>query len=108
MGERYPDLPAPAGEKAVARNRLFEAVARLGQALAARAPLVVFIDDAQWADAASLDVLHYLARRFAESQTPALLLLTLRVGERGMRPALAEWRSGLERAVPVTRLQPGP
>src|SRR5712692_556371 len=106
--DRYPDLPAPVGEKSVARNRLFEAVAHLGQALAARALLVLFIDDVQWADAASLDVLHYLARRFAESETPALLLLTLRVGERGMRPALAEWRAGLERAVPLTRLQLGP
>src|SRR5436189_4747432 len=39
--DRYPDLPAPTGDKSVARNRLFEAVARLGQALAARAPLVL-------------------------------------------------------------------
>jgi 2-dehydropantoate 2-reductase len=61
----------------------------------------------QWADAASLDVLHYLARRFAESQTPALLLLTLRMEERDMRPALVEWRTGMERAVPLTRLPLG-
>ncbi len=108
LGDRYPDLPDPSGDKSVARNRLFEAVAHLGQALAARAPLVVFIDDVQWADAASLDVLHYLARRFAESQTPALLLLALRVGERETRPALTEWRTGLERAVPQTRLRLGP
>jgi predicted ATPase len=106
--DRYPDLPDPAGDKSVARNRLFEAVARLGQALAARAPLVLFIDDVQWADAASLDVLHYLARRFAESKTPALLLLTLRVGESAMPPELARWRTDIERAVPLTHLQPCP
>jgi predicted ATPase len=106
--DRYPDLPAPVGDKSVARNRLFEAVVRLGQALAARTPLVLFIDDVQWADAASLDVLHYLARRFAESQTPALLLLTLRMGEKDMPSGLAEWRTGMERAVPLTHLQLGP
>jgi DNA-binding SARP family transcriptional activator len=103
--DRYPDLPAPAGEKSVARNRLFEAVARLGQALAARAPLVLFIDDVQWADAASLDVLHYLARRFAKSETPALLLLTLRMEERA---TLAGWRTDMERAAPLTHLPLGP
>jgi DNA-binding SARP family transcriptional activator len=106
--DRYPDLPDPVGEKSVARTRLFEAVARLGQALAARAPLVWVIDDVQWADAASLDVFHYLARRLAESETPALLLLTLRMGEGGLRPALVEWRTGLEHALPLTRLPLGP
>src|SRR3989440_3561782 len=108
LGDRYPDLPDPVGDKSVARNRLFEAVARLGQALAARTPLVLFIDDVQWADAASLDGLHYLPRRLTESQTPALLLLALRMGEREMPSGLAEWRTGMERAVPLTHLQLGP
>ena len=108
LGDRYPDLPAPSGEKSGARTRLFEAVARLGQALAARTPLLLFIDDVQWADAASLDVLHYLARRFAESETSALLLLALRIGEREMPPRLAEWRTALERALPLTHLRLGP
>jgi DNA-binding SARP family transcriptional activator len=108
LGDRYPDLPTSVRDKSAARNRLFEAVARLGQALGARRPLILFIDDVQWADAASLDVLHYLVRRFAESQTPAFLLLTLRMEERNMLPGLAEWRTSMERAIPLTRLHLGP
>ncbi|HET8846672.1 MAG TPA: AAA family ATPase, partial [Ktedonobacteraceae bacterium] len=108
VGDRYPDLLAGTAQYSVARHRLFEAVVRLGQALAERAPLVFFIDDVQWADVGSLDLLHYLARRFAESQIPAFLLLTLRLEEREMRPALAEWRTGMERAVPLIRLPLGP
>jgi len=104
VGDRYPDLRVGAAGISMARHRLFEAVARLGQSLAKRAPLVMFIDDVQWADTGSLDLLHYLARRFAESQTPALLLLALRLEEREVRPVLAEWRTGMERAVPLTRL----
>src|SRR5256884_3929548 len=45
--ERVPDLPSPLSlSEAEARTRLFEAIARLGHALARRAPLVLFIDDA--------------------------------------------------------------
>src|SRR5258706_3964888 len=56
LRERVPDLPPPLSiGEAEARNRLFEAAARLGHALAERAPVVLFIDDAQLSDAASLD-----------------------------------------------------
>ena len=37
-----------------------------------------------------------------------LLLLTLRMGERAMPPGLTEWRTDLERPVPLTHLQLGP
>src|SRR2546429_3094477 len=42
--DRYPDLPDPAGDKSVARNRLFEAVVRLGPAPAGRGPLGFFFE----------------------------------------------------------------
>jgi DNA-binding SARP family transcriptional activator len=104
LGDRYPDLPAPQTNKFVARNRLFEAVARLFQALAKRTPLILFIDDVQWADTGSLEVFHYLVRSWSESATPALLLLTLPMGTRGLRPELDEWRASMERTVSLTRL----
>jgi predicted ATPase/DNA-binding SARP family transcriptional activator len=78
LRDRYPDLPAPTQEEAAARQHLFEAITRLILALAERAPLVIFIDDWHWADAASLDVLHYAAVRLKEEQAPALVLLTIR------------------------------
>ncbi|MBN9391169.1 MAG: AAA family ATPase [Chloroflexi bacterium] len=98
LHERYPDLPPPANlGEAEARGILFEAVARLLQALAARKPLLLLIDDLQWADSATLDLLHYLSRRLTEQKAPALLLLTTRSEALATDPALAEWLGGLER-----------
>jgi DNA-binding SARP family transcriptional activator/predicted ATPase len=77
LRDRYPDLPEPTQEEGTARQHLFEAITRLGQALAERAPLVLFIDDWHWADAASLDVLHYATLRWSEERAPILVLLTL-------------------------------
>ncbi|HEV2582711.1 MAG TPA: AAA family ATPase, partial [Ktedonobacteraceae bacterium] len=108
LRERYPDLSGPVADASVARNHLFEAVARLLDALAARAPLLLFLDDLHWADTATLDLLHYLARSFTERATPALLLLSLRTEALQTTPPLAEWRANLGRIVSLTRLQLGP
>ncbi len=108
LHERYPDLTRVVVDASVARNHLFEAVTRLLAALAARAPLLLFLDDVHWADIATLDLLHYLARRFTERATPIMLLLCLRTEARQTNLGLAEWRANLGRIVPLTRLQPGP
>src|SRR5205814_10415295 len=108
LRERYPDLPRT-GDDAPARARLFEAITRLGAALAARAPLVLFLDDLQWADAASLDVLHYALRRWVADGARVLALLTLRT--EALHPPspvqaapLAAWLAALERDMLLTRL----
>ena len=108
LRERYPDLSSLVADASVARNHLFEAVARLLDALAARTPLVLFLDDLHWADTATLDLLHYLARRFTERATPVLLLLSLRTEALQTTTRLAEWRANLGRIVSLTRLQLGP
>ncbi len=46
-----------------ARLRLYEAVSEFMLAIAANAPLVLLLDDLQWADSATLDLLVYVARR---------------------------------------------
>jgi len=101
LRDRYPDLPLPPLGEAEARISLFEAVAQLTQALAARVPLVLFLDDFQWVDASSLDLLRYLSRSWVESAAPVLLLLSIRSGiplqNEGSQSqsALLEWLTGL-------------
>ncbi len=108
LRERYPDLSNLVADASVARNHLFEAVARLLDALAARTLLVLFLDDLHWADTGTLDLLHYLARSFTERATPVLLLLSLRTEALQTTTRLAEWRANLGRIVSLTRLQLGP
>jgi DNA-binding CsgD family transcriptional regulator len=58
-----------------ARYALYWLVANLAEA----APLVLLVDDAQWADVASLDWLAYLARRLED--LPVLLAVGVRAGD---------------------------
>jgi predicted ATPase len=97
--DRYPDLSEPTQAEATARQHLFEAITRLGQALAQRAPLVLFLDDWHWADAASLDLLHYAALRWSEEGTPILVLLTLRQETLMESPDLQHWLTRLKHVV---------
>jgi DNA-binding SARP family transcriptional activator len=78
-----------------ARRRFFEAVTDLLLAAVAGRPQgVLLVDDAQWADSASLDLLAFLARRLRGR--PGLLLLTWRDEEvpagHALRALLAEAR----------------
>lgn len=106
--DRYPDLPSPVAEEQAAPTRLFEAVTRMGAALAARRPLVLLLDDVQWADAASLDLLLYGFRRWSEEGATLLLLLTLRseslarVGEAAQ--TLRRWLHDVEQREGSARL----
>ncbi len=49
------------------RLRLFEAVKQLCLLLSQETPLVLFLDDLNWADPASLELLHYVARGAPET-----------------------------------------
>lgn len=107
LRDRYPDLPEPTQEETIARQHLFEAIARLGQALAERQPLVLFIDDWHWADTASLDVLHYATQRWTEEKAPILILLTLRQEALTESPDLQSWLNRLKRTVSAVQLNLG-
>ena len=63
LAERMPELPAPRpADGETERFRLFEAVASLFEAASSAAPLLVVLDDLQWADRSALLLLKYLAR----------------------------------------------
>lgn len=109
LRERYPDLAVPAGlGEAEARSQLFEAIARLFQALADRRPLVLLLDDLQWADSATLDLFQYLSRRLVEQSSPVLLIFNLRSEALATDPHLADWLTGLDREAKVDRLTLSP
>ncbi|MCB9076359.1 MAG: AAA family ATPase [Anaerolineaceae bacterium] len=104
LRDRYPDLAEPQPDEATAQTRLFEAITRLGQALARRAPLLIFLDDAQWADIASLDALQFALSRWNETRTPMMLLLSARSGALTSPSDLRNWLTRLKSGVAITRL----
>lgn len=62
----------------VSQTQLFESFVQGTLAMAKRAPLVLFVDDMQWTDSATLDLLHYAIRRWQSSAARVLLLVSLR------------------------------
>ncbi|MCJ7557420.1 MAG: hypothetical protein MUP90_11000 [Gammaproteobacteria bacterium] len=83
LRQRYPSLsPPPLGEprpeENASRAKFYEPLVQYTLALAAQAPLVLFMDDLQWTDSATLDLLQYAIRRWRDSATRVLLLVSLR------------------------------
>jgi DNA-binding SARP family transcriptional activator/tetratricopeptide (TPR) repeat protein len=77
--DRYPDLTPTQLDEAAAQTRLYEAITQLTLSLSNdRGPIILFLDDLQWADTASLNVLQYASRRWQESDTSILVLVTVR------------------------------
>lgn len=75
-----PELGAsPAVSSGDDRLRLFEAVTRLVEGLAASSPLVIALEDAHWADDVSMALLSYVRRRLDGARV--LILVTARADE---------------------------
>ena len=76
--ERADPLEHPRPETEISQAQPFEPLVQLTLTLAKRAPLVLFIDDLQWADSATLDLLQYAIRRWQSNTARVLLLTSLR------------------------------
>jgi len=104
LAEWLPDLPPRAAlEPEQERMRLWEALTRLVLALGRIAPHVLILDDLQWADEATLEVLPYLARRLAEGRV--LLILSYRDEEARARGAVWDALRALDRVEYGERLR---
>lgn len=90
---RLVDVPAPA--LPVDRYRVFEAVAALLRDAARRAPLLVVLDDLQWAEAPALLLLRHLVRHLDDA--PALLVATCREEEFAAPTPVADLVDSLQR-----------
>src|SRR2546429_443482 len=97
LGERSPELPVSSTDEALGHTRLFEATARLLHLWAGRRPLVLLLDDMQWADIATLDLVLYLARSLSDQGAPVLLLINLQTGAESFTAAQSTWLMALKR-----------
>jgi DNA-binding SARP family transcriptional activator/tetratricopeptide (TPR) repeat protein len=105
--------PEPVGPE-FERLNLYNAVAHFFQALAAEQPLIIILDDLQWADPATMQLLHFLLLQYGGSgasncQPMPLYLLLYRADEvyeshplRGLMVTLA--RAGISADVRLQRL----
>lgn len=108
VGERVPDLPRLSNDFPEARQaRLSRAVDQLLEASRGGRPAVLMVDDIQWADDASAQVLHYLAHHAA--QRPVLVIYAYRDENIDSDERLAQLIGSLRRdtdarRVPLARL----
>jgi DNA-binding SARP family transcriptional activator/predicted ATPase len=102
---RRPDLPAPGPlTEAWQRRRVFEAVARA--ILAVEQPLLLVVDDLQWTDGETLELLHFLLR--FDPGARLLVLGTARTGEVEAGHPLATLLQALRHDDRVAEIELGP
>jgi class 3 adenylate cyclase len=106
LGERIPDLPASkATDPDSARYLLFSAVVGLLTEVAQDEPVVLVLDDLQWADSGSLALLRHLTA--ADHVIRVLVLATYRDSELPQSLGLRETLGVLRRHEGVTHLELG-
>jgi DNA-binding SARP family transcriptional activator len=107
LGHVFPEAdPASAPAGGFDFLRLFEAVTELLQAAAGDQPLLLVLEDLQWADEMSLRLLAFICRQLRDDAV--LVLVTLRDGEPGATPVLRHTVDELQRNGRLAPLRIGP
>jgi predicted ATPase len=68
MDEDGTDVPIKETMSPQDRTRLFDSIARKAISVSKKNPLIIFLDDLQWMDPSSLDLLQYMARVSADER----------------------------------------
>jgi DNA-binding SARP family transcriptional activator/tRNA A-37 threonylcarbamoyl transferase component Bud32 len=93
---RYPDIPTnPSLDPEAEQQRVYESVITFCTALSERAPLLLVLEDAQWAESDTLSLFRRLARRARRHRM--MLVTTYRETETGSRQPLQQVRLDLNR-----------
>jgi len=96
------ETPVPAGQERAAQFERFEAVAGLLDDVATTRQIVVLLDDLQWADHTSLELLSFLAGRLRRG---VLVVGTMRQLEVGRNDAVTDALAAIARRSGSRRLQ---
>jgi tetratricopeptide (TPR) repeat protein len=97
-----PELGSHDDVSAEGRGRLYEVVTSLVERIAGEGPLLVIIEDLQWADGPTRDLLRFMIRSLIAA--PVLLLLTCRDDELGRGHPVRALLADLERIRRVGRV----
>ena len=122
LRQRYPNLSPPPvvdsqPKEETSRAQFYESLVKYTLALAERAPLVLFLDDLQWTDSATLDLLQYAIRRWRDSTARVLLLVSLRLDalhpmtqpqQSGGTTGLHQWLARVTREITPVHIELGP
>jgi DNA-binding CsgD family transcriptional regulator/tetratricopeptide (TPR) repeat protein len=98
--------PPPLSDPALERTRLFHAMVRLLDRLAKVRPVLLVLEDLQWADEASLDLVGYLTREL--SSLRMLMMLTCSTEDLDGHSPVSRLLADLRREGSVTEIQLGP
>ncbi len=102
---RYPDIPPapPAQDPRAEQHRLFENLSIFFTALSGQAPLLVTVEDIQWADSGTLYLLRHIARQMRQERV--LFVATYREVELDEARSLQEVLLDLHRERLAVRLK---